>query len=105
MVCERYVFLEKGQMLENGSLEELKRRYQKQVFLDVGTDVQPKEVTYLGAMVVARQPGQIRFSLPNQEAVPPFLRKLSAEARLFWAVPAEDDLESLYFQIRKEAGL
>ncbi len=104
-VCDRYVFLEKGHVLESGSLAELRQRYLRRVLLDVGTDAQPEEDTYLGAQVVERRPGQVRFSLPNQEAVPSFIRQLSAAARLFWAVPAEDDLESLYFRIRREADL
>lgn len=40
-VCDRYLFIDEGRLIEQGALTELKAKYQKEVLLAVDTDLQP----------------------------------------------------------------
>mgnify|MGYP003900038669 CR=1 FL=1 len=100
-VCHRYLFLQGGRVVEQGTLAELEARYFPTVTLEVETDLTLGESHYHG--IPARQvgPGRIAFTLPGRGDVPLLLRRLAQEAAVYSAVPVHRDLEALYFKIRE----
>jgi ABC-2 type transport system ATP-binding protein len=102
-VCHRYVFLQEGQVVEEGSLEELEAKYVTTVALEVETDLALTEPEYRGVPARATGNRKVEFTLPGKAAVPDFLRQLTQEAQVFGASVVNQDLESLYFKIREVA--
>lgn len=101
VVCHRYLFLNDGRLIEQGTLSELEERYTTQILLEVETDLALQGESY-GAFA-ARQvrPGRIQFTLTGRPQVPDLLRTLLREANVYGATIANQSLESLYFRIRE----
>lgn len=102
-VCQRYIFIDGGRLIDQGTLEELDAKYDTEVTLEVETAWTPKAATYHDHPVRQGGPGRLELTLPGRQAVPEVLRQLAAEADLFGARLVGRDLESLYFKIRKVA--
>jgi ABC-2 type transport system ATP-binding protein len=73
---DRFLFIEKGRLLENGS--------------------------FAGFPVVNREPGYLWFRLASKDAVPRLLEKILATTPVYSAVITGRDLETIYFIIREE---
>jgi ABC-2 type transport system ATP-binding protein len=86
-VCHRYVFLQGGRVIEQGTHAELEAKYVKEALLRVQTSA-----------------GQTEYKLPGRQAVPAFLRELTQREEVYGATLVNQDLESLYFKIRGGAG-
>src|SRR5690606_39196532 len=100
-VCDRYVFIDGGRVVEEGSLPDLERRYGGPVVLEVETDLEPDGDRFAGAPMERVGPGRLRLTLPDRDAVPALLRELTQRARVYGATVVDRDLESLYFRIRE----
>lgn len=85
-VCHRYVFLQGGRVIEQGTHAELEAKYVKEALLRVVTSK-----------------GQTEYKLPGRRAVPAFLRDLTQREEIYGATLVNQDLESLYFKIREVA--
>lgn len=85
-VCHRYVFIQGGRVIEEGTHAELEAKYVKEAVLRVQT-----------------AGGVAEHKLPGREAVPAFLRELTQKTDVFGATLVNQDLESLYFKIREVA--
>ena len=103
LVCQRYVFIEGGRTVEQGTLADLEEKYNQAVVLAVETDLAAPGETYQGLPVRQAGPGRLEFTLPRRAAVPELLRRLTQEAAVYSAALAGRDLQSLYFKIQ-EAG-
>lgn len=120
LVCERYLFIKRGRLIEQGTLQELRAKYHQKVILEVTTDLELPEaglfrgvpVTVAGDSVAAgssvdelsgRPVRPLQFALPAGADVPAFLRQLILDARVYGAVINEQNLESLYFRIQEGA--
>ena len=101
LVCHRYVFLEQGRTIEQGTLEELEERYSQEVVLQVETDLEPAGDRFAGYPVQRLGPGKLALTLPRRAAVPELLRQLTQAAAVYGAVLAGRDLQSLYFKIQE----
>lgn len=97
--CTRFVFLDKGHMLETGTLEELEQKYVAEIVLRVET---PRTGDWKLPQGVQAQPvrGGFTVKLPGKAAIPPFLRQVSAEQDIYGATIENSNLEALYFAIR-----
>ncbi|HWI65022.1 MAG TPA: ABC transporter ATP-binding protein [Symbiobacteriaceae bacterium] len=86
VVCHRYVFIQSGRVIEQGTHADLEAKYVKEAVLKVETDQ-----------------GTTEHRLAGREAVPAFLRELTQKQAVYGASLVNTDLESLYFKIREVA--
>lgn len=103
-VCHRYVFLQEGRVIDQGSLPELESRYITSATLQVETDLAPVDGHYRGVPARQSEPGKVEFTLAARDEVPGFLRQLTQEASVYGAALVNQDLESLYFKIQEVTG-
>jgi ABC-2 type transport system ATP-binding protein len=102
-VCHRYVFLQDGKVIEEGTHAELEAKYVTEAVLRVETDLRVSGDAYQGLPVRQSAPGQVEFTLRGRQAVPALLRQLTQDAAVYGAAMVNHDLESLYFKIREVA--
>lgn len=113
LVCQRYLFINRGRLLEEGTLHALRAKYQPTIQLEVITDLQlPAGATQFLSVPVAEQPHaggtpergrRLQFTLGAVSDVPDFLRRLVDEANVYGARVEEPTLETLYFEIQSTA--
>jgi ABC-2 type transport system ATP-binding protein len=99
-VCDIYLFLEKGRILERGTKEELEERHIRDVVLKVETELSIQETQYAGYQYERIGERRIRFRLPNKNAITSLIQALSQETWVHHVEIENRDLESLYFAIR-----
>src|SRR5690606_25394907 len=101
VVCDRYVLIDEGRLIESGTLPELRSRYQQELLVQLDTDMQLNEAEALGYGVAAPAAGahQLVFTVGRREHVPELLRAVVNRAQLYGARIIEPDLEDLYFSI------
>lgn len=105
LVCNRYLFIDEGRLIESGTLAELRESYQQQLLLEVETDLPVANGLFGGHPVEVHDADRVRrlvFRLDRREQVPELLRTVVNEAEVFGARVREQALEDLYFSIRKE---
>ncbi len=95
--CTRFVFLDRGRMLEAGTLEELEHKYVAEIVLRVET---PAAALPAGVPCVQVR-GGFTVKLPGKASIPAFLRTLSAQQDIYGATIENSNLEALYFEIRR----
>ncbi|MCX7570609.1 ABC transporter ATP-binding protein [Tumebacillus sp. DT12] len=100
-VCTRYVFLDGGRVIEDGTLAEIEAKYLRTVTLRVETDLIVAGGQYAGYEAV-RQEQAVEFALPSKDVIPGLLRQILQEASVYTAEIVNRDLETLYFQVRRE---
>lgn len=99
--CTRFVFLDRGRILESGTLEELEAKYVAEVELLV--EVSPEAVSKLPAgYAYEPRAGGVAVRLPGKRSIPGFLRKASQAADVYSARVLNGNLEALYFDIRRK---
>ncbi|MGB8955893.1 MAG: ABC transporter ATP-binding protein [Tumebacillaceae bacterium] len=99
-VCDRYVFMEFGRIIEQGTMEEIEAKYMREIELCVETDLRVVGDAYQGYTMRAIDPQRVQFTLPNKQVIPQLLQDLLKEASVYSAEITNRDLESLYFQVR-----
>ena len=99
-VCDRYVFMEYGRIIEQGTMEEIEGKYMREIELCVETDLQVTGDSYQGYPMRRITPQRVQFTLPNKQVIPQLLQDLLKESSVYSAVITNRDLESLYFQVR-----
>lgn len=118
VVCDRYLFIKEGRLVEEGTLPDLRAAYQQGVVLEVltdlpfgegvseyqGTRVQPVKDGAPPVSAVGEGVKRLAFELASTAAVPDLLRQLSADASLYGARVLEPNLTDLYFMIQEKAG-
>jgi ABC-2 type transport system ATP-binding protein len=99
--CTRFVFLDRGRILESGTLEELESKYVADVELLV--EASPEAVSKLPEGY-AYEPGTggAVVRLPGKRSIPDFLRKASQATDIYGARVLNSNLEALYFDIRRK---
>lgn len=100
-VCDRYIFMEKGRKVEEGTEQEIINRYLTSPRLEVEA-IMPngwQTVTeYTPEMVSANK---AVFQLQAREDIPLLLRQLTEHGQVYQARIMGNDLESIYFAIRE----
>lgn len=100
-LCHRFLFIESGRILEQGSQKELADRYLQEIQLKVETNYQHTE-DRIGSFFYKRlMPDEILFRLRDKEEVSEVLKRLTAQAKVYAAEIINRDLETLYFEVKK----
>ncbi|PAF31618.1 ABC transporter ATP-binding protein [Paenibacillus sp. 7516] len=100
-VCDRYIFMEKGRKVEEGSEQEIIHRYLTAPQLEV------EAVLADGWSAAAEFNPEILsadkaiFQLQSREEIPMLLRQLTTNGQVYQARLIGSDLESIYFAIRE----
>jgi len=94
-VCDEFVFLDSGTVLEAGSLEYLKKKYnhKETLMLKVAGDP-PAGYT--------AQNGEITVDIMSEEEIPGIIREVSAVCDVYDARLKEHDLSDIYFKVREK---
>lgn len=100
--AHRFLILERGRLLENGTFPELERKYLREITLKVETGLAAPGGAFAGFPVIKKEPGYLWFRLENKTQVPLLLEKILAAAPVYSAVITGRDLETIYFKIREE---
>lgn len=102
-ICDSYLFIQNGELIESGKKDELEKKYLPSISLEVETTLVPTEqIVYQGIPYTRVSEKKLLFSLSSIEEVPPLLRLISNESKLYASHIINRDLESLYFAIRGE---
>lgn len=100
-VCDRYIFMEKGRKVEEGTEQEIINRYLTSPRIEVEA-IMPngwQTVTeYTPEMISANK---AVFQLQAREDIPLLLRQLTEHGQVYQARILGNDLESIYFAIRE----
>lgn len=108
-VCHRYLFINEGRLIEQGSLEELRQRHSGGLQVSVDLERLP-EGEFLGPGVLRSvEPGtfgnhRALYEVARMEDVPELLRTLVQQTAVYGARVVEADLESLYFAVGEGGG-
>lgn len=100
-LCHGYVFLDKGRIIDSGTLPEIEEKYLKQVELSVETGLEPQGTAFAGYPFVRSGANRLVFTLPNKAAISSLLGTILAESWVHGATISNRSLEALYFEVRK----
>jgi ABC-2 type transport system ATP-binding protein len=103
-ICDRYVFMEFGRVIEQGTMQEIEAKYRTETKLRVETGLAIAGDHFHGYPVRRLEAGFVEFSLPSKEVIPGLLQALLQESHVYSAEITNRDLESLYFQVRGKHG-
>jgi ABC-2 type transport system ATP-binding protein len=94
-VCDEFVFLDSGTVLETGSLEFLKKKYnhRETLILRVGGNISSKYTV---------QNGEVSIDIQGEEEIPGIIREVSAVCDVYDARLKEHDLSDIYFKVREK---
>ena len=94
-VCDEFVFLDSGKILEAGSLVFLKKKYNhvETLILRVGGNIPSKYTA---------ENGEILIDIHNEEEIPGIIREISAACDIYDARLREHDLSDIYFKVREK---
>ena len=98
--CTRFVFLDRGRILEAGTLEELERKYVAEIVLrlEMPASAVPEFPSGVPGEAVH---GGFTVKLPGKASIPAFLRQICARQDIYGATIENSNLEALYFEIRR----
>jgi len=99
-ICDKYLFLQGGCIIEQGSKEEIENKYLKQVKLRVKTGLSVNGGQFAGYAVQQLERQQLLFDLPSKDVISPLLEQILQQSWMHEAEIINNDLESLYFQVR-----
>lgn len=105
--CTRFVFLDKGSVIESGTLAQLEEKYESTVEL---------RIDYCGDLASVLPPGttwkplagdtayrSAKLTIAAKKQVPEVIRGLAEKVDLYRAEQTNSGLEALYFEIRRNA--
>jgi len=101
-ICDKYLFLQGGSIIEQGSKEEIENKYLKQVKLRVKTGLSVNGNQFAGYSIQQLDSQQLLFHLPSKDVISPLLKQILQQSWMHEAEIINNDLESLYFQVRSE---
>lgn len=101
-ICSSYIFMERGRVLASGTQADIEARYMTQVTVLIETGAIPQGGSYAGYPAERVDARRLRFRLPSKADISDLLRTLLADSWVNTVHIENRDLESLYFQVRKE---
>ncbi|WP_340389450.1 ABC transporter ATP-binding protein [Paenibacillus sp. FSL E2-0151] len=100
-VCDHYIFMEKGRIVEEGTEQEIVSRYLSTPKLEVEADMPEGWHTATDFTPEITSAHQAVFQLTSREDIPLLLRQLTEHGQVYQARITGSDLESIYFAIRE----
>ncbi|MFS0870571.1 ABC transporter ATP-binding protein [Paenibacillus xylanilyticus] len=100
-VCDRYIFMEKGRKVEEGSEQEIVNRYLTTPRLEVEVTMAEGWSIVAGFNPEVISADKAVFQLQSREEIPMLLRELTTHGQVYQARIIGSDLESIYFAIRE----
>jgi ABC-2 type transport system ATP-binding protein len=94
-VCDEFVFLDQGTILEAGSLAYLKKKYSHKETLVVKIAGAPPSG-------FTAKDGVISVDVAGEEDIPGIIREISAQSDVYDARLLEQDLSDIYFKVREK---
>ncbi|AZU60131.1 ABC transporter ATP-binding protein [Neobacillus mesonae] len=101
-ICDHYLFIQNGMLLESGNRRELEEKYLGEIDLVVETNLIPSGEVYHNFPYKRIDESHLSFRLNSKKDVPSLLRLILKESDVFSSAFANRDLETLYFAIRGE---
>lgn len=102
-ICDSFLFLKEGQIIEKGNRRELEDKYLTEIQLLVETGLNPtNEKTYRGFPYRRKSPSQLEFILSAKNEITDLLQEIVKESWVHSCEITNRSLESLYFKIRGE---
>ncbi|PLS18006.1 ABC transporter ATP-binding protein [Bacillus sp. M6-12] len=100
-LCDSYLFLKDGRIIENGLLHDLEDKYLTDIRLLVETGLRPKDHShYNGFAYEVKGTDKLEFLLASKEEIAPLLRQILNESWIHSSEITNRSLESIYFKIR-----
>jgi ABC-2 type transport system ATP-binding protein len=100
-ICDSYLFLNKGRIVEKGTKKQLEDKYLKKVELVVETSLRPlNSQSYKGYTYSRKGPNQLEFMLSSKDEITPLLAHILSESWVHNCEITNRSLEALYFNIR-----
>ncbi|MCM3690141.1 ABC transporter ATP-binding protein [Neobacillus niacini] len=100
-ICDSYLFLNEGSIVEKGTKKELEDKYLKKVVLDIETGLSPlNNQNYKGYTYRRKKSNQLEFILSSKDEITPLLAHILSESWIHNCEITNRSLEALYFHIR-----
>jgi ABC-2 type transport system ATP-binding protein len=100
-ICDSYLFLIDGKIVENGTMTQLEDKYLKEIKLLVETGLKPlTSPTYKGCIYSRKGANQLEFLLSTKEEITPLLTNILKETWVHNCEITNRSLEAIYFHIR-----
>lgn len=104
-ICDSYLFLNGGRIVEKGTIMELEEKYLKEIKLLVETGLKPlNSQIYKGHTYTRIGNNQLEFTLASKEEITPLLANILVETWVHNCEITNRSLEALYFNIRGDRG-
>ncbi len=99
--CKRFIFLDKGRIIEEGTLGEIEKKYITSVEMEIvyqgGIDD-----AYLNDYKYKKlDSDKIIITIDNKKQVPQFIREISQKTDIYSINTLNSNLEKLYFEVRR----
>lgn len=101
-ICDSYLFLKEGRIIEKGTKNELEEKYLDSIRLLVETGLNGEGNVFMGHRYVRKGPHQLEFYLSSKNEIAPLLRGILKETWIHSSEITNRSLESLYFKITGE---
>ncbi|WP_180954577.1 ABC transporter ATP-binding protein [Bacillus sp. V5-8f] len=98
-ICDSYLFLKNGRIMEKGTKHELEDKYLKEIRFLVETGLKVKDSFYMGYPIEQKGKEGIEFALSSKDEITPLLREILKETWIHSSKITNRSLESLYFKI------
>lgn len=103
-ICDSFLFLNGGRIIEKGTRSELEDKYLSEITLMVETGLQPADSrNFLGYPYIRVSPTQLEFTLAAKEEITRLLQGILNESWVHSCEITNRSLEALYFKIRGES--
>jgi ABC-2 type transport system ATP-binding protein len=100
-ICDSYLFLNEGSIVEKGTKKELEDKYLKKVVLEIETGLSPlNSQNYKGYTYRRKGSNQLEFILSTKDDITPLLAHILSESWVHNCEITNRSLEALYFHIR-----
>lgn len=99
-ICDAFLFLSKGDLIEKGTRQELEEKYLSEVIVEIETGIQPDSLNEFGYTFRKLGPNKLEFCLPSKGAIPDLLKAILQKSWIHSCEITNRSLESLYFKIK-----
>jgi ABC-2 type transport system ATP-binding protein len=103
-VCQRYVIIDRGRTVAQGTLPELADMCSGPTVVEVETDYALEGATYDSVPAKRLPAGRIQFTVSGRDEVPGLIRRLSQDAEVYSVELKGRDLQSVYFKLLEGAS-